>query len=931
MITATLYRNQFDLTQRETITADHGCTLRDLTQRLAAANEWPVPTVALVNGEAWMRKRWTDPLPDGAVVEFRQLVRGGGKSTGYALGGLMVAAGIVMIATGFGAAAGVGLIVAGAMTIYSTTQLVKPPSTPNYMSPESGSPTYTLDGRANRARLGEPIPVIYGTHRVYPDTISKSFAWFESNDQYVASLLCVGMGSHEIDLDSLRFGEASAKELDGIRTQVLDPGQALTLFHSHVTTSEAISGQTLEGPKTLPIVDQNDSPLICELSNGEEIDESGTYRVTITANFDIFAGSAVDDDITIAGSAYHDGVYPVVEIISDYSVVLLFPVFMGGESGRMYIDGAYRPDGYPDLYFGYSAPSGGNPGEYAIWIPPEYLARQPGIKLLRDGDTVTISHSDKPANNRTFNVIRFREPVYLVVAGPFEIGTAYSPIASAVSAGYSAWCEAAGPNDVISDLAVDLVCPRGIGNVASNGSIGSRTVTIEVQYEALDTISGEPIGSIKTKTITISAASQTPQRSTTKWVCDTGSGDMEFQRARIRARRTSAPSTSTTALDEVQWTGLKAYLQPHAAFYGVTTLAVIAKATQQLTGAQAGKINITATRKLPAWTGSAWSTPAATNSIAWALADALRNADYGCGLSDAEIDMDSLAALHATWEARGDTFNAVFDQSQVAWEALQAIARAGRAQPVLAGGMVTFVRAEAKTIRTAMFGPESILPNSLRIEYRLPQDGDNDGTSVAWIDPATWQPVHIDYRVGGGFSSNPQTVDLFGVTNHAQATREAVYLDRVRTYQRKAITWRTEMDGHLATVGDLVALSHDVPAWGQSGALLGLAGTTYSTSEPLTWTPGATHYVLLRRPDGSVAGPYAVTQVSGQPQQFVCTTTLDFAPRLDLSDGDRTTYSFGPGTTYAQDVIVTGVTPLDATTCEITAVPYDARIHASGA
>ena len=70
-----------------------------------------------------------------------------------------------------------------------------------------------------------------------------------------------------------------------------------------------------------------------------------------------------------------------------------------------------------------------------------------------------------------------------------------------------------------------------------------------------------------------------------------------------------------------------------------------------------------ATRKLPVWTGTAWTAPQATRSIAWAIADAARNASYGARLVDSRLDLDGLKALDALWSARGDSFDARFDTS----------------------------------------------------------------------------------------------------------------------------------------------------------------------------------------------------------------------------------------------------------------------------
>ena len=184
--------------------------------------------------------------------------------------------------------------------------------------------------------------------------------------------------------------------------------------------------------------------------------------------------------------------------------------------------------------------------------------------------------------------------------------------------------------------------------------------------------------------------------------------------------------------------------------------------------------------------------------------------------------------------------------------------------------------------------------------------------------------------VSGAAPVRPASIDLFGVTDVAQATREATYLARVNTYQRKVIKFSTEMDGHIPLYGDLIGISHDLPSWGQSGQLLAISGTTYTTTEPLTWTAGSAHYVGLRKPGGSLSGPWAVSEVVGNPYAFTLVGALDFTPRTDLSNGDRTAYLFGPGTTWVQDVVVTKIMPRSETEVELTCQPYDSRIYAAG-
>jgi predicted phage tail protein len=477
------------------------------------------------------------------------------------------------------------------------------------------------------------------------------------------------------------------------------------------------------------------------------------------------------------------------------------------------------------------------------------------------------------------------------------------------------------PNTVLEFIGVDVLFPKGL---TDNGD--DYTVTSVFEARAIDD-DGEPLGDwiiLGTESVTRNLTS--PVRVSYQYPNPGG-----FDRWEVRVRRTTDTANSVNTPDEAVWAGLRAYLPQVTSYEGVTLYALRVKATEQIPQDVARQINIVATRKVPVWNGTEWSAPTATRSPAWALADVLRSEEYGAGQPDSRIDLAKLLELDATWATRGDYFDGVLDQTITVWETMQRISRAGRATPIIAGGLVTFVRDQARSLRTALYTPAHMKKGSLGIEYSFRQSDDPDGVEVAWIDPQTWRPAHIEATVSGAAPLRPAAVDLFGVTNLAQATREATYLARVDAYQRKVIRFTTEMDGHIPLVGDLIGISHDVPSWGQSGALLSIDGTTYTTTEPLTWTDDSAHYIGLRKPDGSLSGPYLVTEVEGDPNAFTLAGALDFTPRTDLTNGDRTAYLFGPGTSWVQDVVVTKVMPRSETEVEITCQPYDARIYAAGA
>lgn len=61
------------------------------------------------------------------------------------------------------------------------------------------SPTYSLQAQGNQARLGNPIPVIYGRHLIYPDFASQPYYEYIDNNQYVYQLHVIGQGEYEIE------------------------------------------------------------------------------------------------------------------------------------------------------------------------------------------------------------------------------------------------------------------------------------------------------------------------------------------------------------------------------------------------------------------------------------------------------------------------------------------------------------------------------------------------------------------------------------------------------------------------------------------------------------------------------------------------------------------------------------------------------------
>jgi len=649
--------------------------------------------------------------------------------------GPMAAVDMGYTATGTAAAmATAGIAMVGSVLVNTVVPAPKP-SMPSMNWGGSGaipaaSPTYSLQAQGNQARLGQPIPVIYGRHLIYPDLASEPYQDFVGGEQFLYQLHVIGQGDYAVE--QIRISDTPISSFEEVLTEIVPPGQQVTLFDPDVVTAAEVAGQEL--------------------------------------------------------------------LASDF-------------------------------------------------------------------------------------------------VGPFTA----NPVDTSAGA-----------------LGIDVVMARGLYYANDNGGMDSRTVQWRVEARSIDE-NGDPLAEWSVlDTETTSAASNSAIRLSYRYPVEPG-------RYEVRLTRLDAKDTSERAGHEIRWGALRSYLTGQPDFGAVTLLAAKMRATDNLSQRSSRMINVIATRKLPLWTAEGgWSAPQPTRSIAWAFADACK-AQYGGKLADARIDLKALAALDAVWTARGDSFDAVFDTSMTVWETLSRIARCGRAVPIQQGGIVRIIRDQPQTIPVAMFGPHNIVKGSFKIKYVMPGEDTADAVTVEYFSARTWKPDETTAKLPDSKGDNPAKVNLFGCTAKDHAQREGLYIVANNRFRRRLVTFRTELEGMIPTYGDLVAVTHDMPRWGQGGEVIGHQGEVLALSEPLAWTEGASHYLALRRRDGGLAGPFRVQAIPGDATLVRVLDPLTVTPYTGGSE-ERTYFSFGPGQAWAQTARILAIRPR-AEQVEITVVAEDARVH----
>jgi len=478
--------------------------------------------------------------------------------------------------------------------------------------------------------------------------------------------------------------------------------------------------------------------------------------------------------------------------------------------------------------------------------------------------------------------------------------------------------------DTLSNtIGVDIVFPRGMYSFnQETGQLSGNSAAWTVEYRKIND-NGDPVGAWVSHSETFSGATTTPQRVSFRYPVDDG-------RYEVKAYRTDAKSTSSSASNEISWGGLRSYLVGGNAYGDVTLLAMRMQASNNLSSQASRKINVICTRKLPMWNGvtETWSSPTATSNPIWALADIAR-AQYGARLVDDRLDLATMGELAATLNARGDECNLIFDSQATIWDAMTTVARTGRMLPFVQGGILRFVRDQPESLPVAMFTPRNILRNSMVLSYSMPSEETADAIDVEYFDSTVWKWKTVRAALPDSLAETVVKIKIPGITSRNQAWREGVYMAACNRYRRRFVSLSTEMDGFIPAMGDLVTVTHDLPVWGQSSEVVDfdeVAGDL-ELADVMEFSTG-THYLSWRSRSGKPVGPFIVVPTS---DPYVVRITnwdglTDPYPDFGM-DSERSHVAFGKADTQWINARVLAIRPRGMERCDLDLVVDSEFVH----
>ncbi|MNO99134.1 hypothetical protein D3C76_908990 [compost metagenome] len=259
-------------------------------------------------------------------------------------------------------------------------------------------------------------------------------------------------------------------------------------------------------------------------------------------------------------------------------------------------------------------------------------------------------------------------------------------------------------------------------------------------------------------------------------------------------------------------------------------------------------------------------------------------------------------------------------------EALNTALMAGFAELTIDRGLIRPVRDEPRSVYEHLYTPQSMVARLVR-KFTTVRPDDYDGVDVEYTDEDTWQKETVKCRLPGDQGLKTEKITLRGVINRDRAWRIGMRQRRRYKYQRHGYTFSTELAAMNSRYKSYCAASDDIPGYGQSSLLIDLQEgndlTLLESSEPLPWEEGASHVVGLRRPDGTLSGPWPATRVD---ETRLTVPQLDFVPDLSW-DIEPPHLQFGTTTRWSYPILIESITQNDFT-ADVEAVNYDVRVYA---
>lgn len=763
-----------------------------------------------------------------------------------------------------------GGVVKGVMKVFSI--ILKPlaklltPSTKgasnNLANQQADSPNNSLTDRNNKARPYERSYDICGRVQTIPNDLMTTYKVFNASGTVVEyGYYDAGRGYLDIKPEDVTDGDTRVQEITGTSVEIYAPFTS----PNNTNAPQLRIGDPIDHGLYITVASNEVDGVVLKAQNDVQVN-AGLFTIQRSGSTGIVTGpdAGFYDVLSVGQIAFFDGVFA--------------DTTPGGLGGEVNLSGYYPVISVSDTTLVVDVSN--NQSQWNLIGTTAYpIDNVQGKHLIGPQDTYTASLTDWVYINR-INVER-----------------------------------------VVTNVAA------ANGMYKDNGENKTRaSVVVEMQYQLLD-VDGQPYGPVYAKQGTVTGRSQ-------DYTGVTIYADLPSpSKVRVRMRRVTNLDLDFkgTVVDEVTYVNLYGQSIDRTPHYGNrTTVHSARKQTPRAAEVKQPQLRMVATEMVYKYLGNGvFDTVMTPNTQAVQSLIRLARDPVVGNLNLTTANMDKLLATQAKIEsyfgnAEAGQFCYTFDDYKTTMQDIVAtIAEAIFCAPYRRGADILL------DFERPRIGPEMVFTHRSKTTAtekwtRTFNDAQvYDSLKFSYIDPDTNVKETISIPAEGGV--NTETYDSKGIRNYRQAYWAAYRRYQKNLLKKVTVSFTATEEGIFAMPGRAVSVVKGSRMASQDGYVIAVNGLTLTLSQPVTFTPGDDHSLILKKRDGGVQ---SVAVVPGSHDREVVMLS---APEEAIYTGNsalKTEFSFGNEARHnAQMILVSTVDPGDDRTVKITGINYEADFY----
>ncbi len=816
----------------------------------------------------------------------------------------------------------------------------------------TGKNIYDINVQVNKAELMGVRPEWFGRHQSVPSYLCSPYKYYnENNEQVLALMLHVGEGHYQISSTGLTIAGTPISRLsDDANWQLFGPGEDVTTHEAHknIYTAEEVGGT--DSSSGLDFIGPSASVTVSVEDDKSIILSEKTVLVQDRFSSTSYYGDG-DRETTYywknKNLEWEAGTTFTITGISSTSV-LIDDIVEIVDSGNDGTTGEPLPDkiigkGFSVLSVNQEVQLSGAGSNDSTYLAVPLSDTELTFKDLEGNDvtdltpapSVTIKITTTSTDDGLYEVVstdaNYQMTVKRVgdedwtgfIGGTYTSGISLD-VTSDTLPDYQLGPYVGCPEGYTTDyIEIDMLRSSGWGRYDKKGRLQNHTVDWEVWVRDAD---GGELDTWQVFPFTYTEKSFDQVGQTHPITLPSAI------RPEVMLVRKTKSYDDTKYLDKLQWMRLKSKLPTASSYETSTTLAISIRSDSNLSSSATNKFKVLQTRKLPVPDGAGgWTEELyATRDIA----PAVRYIVHQSGGSDDDIDMDELLWMHDNvWSPNEEYFDGGFVDDGTIYSALKTVLQSGMAEFCFDIGKILPKRLFEKTSAGHVYTPDVMQGDGLTITTTLYDPDQNEGLIVYYMDPTDWTTSSVKCWLGdkNAISKWGELELTKGVTSRTRAWRIGMRMLRRTLGEKINYSFTTEMDALNSTYLDYAELCDDLPNFGQFGEVVDWQVVRNSNDElvaqitvdrDLEWTVGDTHYMTIRRHDGTGNGPFVATMVSNRV--VMLSGQLDFIPDL-TGKIEPPLWLFGDATRYSEPAVITSIIPNinnDKTKCSVKATNY---------